>query len=166
MTVLQRKEATGVDSAMLGKVVGSVALLAAIGFGFAVAMSNIEGTETVAPASIGAQAPQGLAQSAEANQAVNGAIAAASLGTYGLTESALANQALNGKTVASVAGPFLAGHPSQTHKGRNGVKPASGSEWSTVGDPISDRIPDYSQGDAAGTSGDVSGFNSGDLFAR
>ncbi|HEY5889599.1 MAG TPA: hypothetical protein VIW94_02715 [Acidimicrobiia bacterium] len=188
MTVLQRKEAMGVDSAKLGKIVGSVALVAAIGFGFAIAMSNINDTETVAPASIGATqglaksaqvnqalngavgtaavgATQGLAKSAQVNQALNGAVGTAAIGAYGLSQSALANQALNGETAASTSGPFLAGHPSQTHKGRNGATPASGSEWSTVGDPISARIPDYPQGDA-GTSGGPSGSNSGGLFPR
>lgn len=166
MTVLQRKEATGVDSSKLGMIVGAVALVAALGFGLAVALSSIDGTETVAPGAIGARASQGLAQSAQVNQALNGAVAAAGFGTSGLTQSALANQALNGETVTSVSGPFLAGHPSQTHRGRSIAKPASESEWSPAGDPVSDRIPDYPQSDGAGVSGGVAGFNNGDLFAR
>lgn len=142
MTVLQRKEAMGVDSAKLGKIVGAVALVGAIGFGFAFALSNIDGTDTVAPAAIGAS--QGLTNSAQTNQALNSALV----------------------TAASASGPFLAGHPSQTHKGRNSATPASGSEWSTVGDPISVRIPDYPQGEAVSASGDAAGSNRGDLLAR
>ena len=163
MTVLQRKEAMGVDPAKLGKMVGSVALVAAIGFGFAFAISNINETETVAPASI--RATQELAKSAQVNQALNGAVGTAAAGTYGLTQSAQVNQALNGATIASVSGPFLAGHPKQTHKGRNGATPAPSTDWSAVGDPISERIPDYPKG-ATVTSGEASGSNSGGLFAR
>jgi hypothetical protein len=191
MTVLQRKEATGVDSARLAKMVGSVALIGAIGLGVGFALTSVDRVETVAPAEIGSQVQglaksaqanqslngaaaataigaQGLAKSAEANQALNGAAAANAIGAQGLAKSAQTNQALNGASVASVTGPFLAGHPSQTHKGRNGVAPAAQVEWSAVGDPISTRIPDYPQSTtgSAGTSGEASGFGNGDMFAR
>jgi hypothetical protein len=167
MTVLQRKEATGVDSARLAKMVGSVALIGAIGLGVGFALTSVDRVETVAPAEIGSQV-QGLAKSAQANQSLNGAAAANAIGAQGLAKSAQTNQALNGASVASVTGPFLAGHPSQTHKGRNGVAPAAQVEWSAVGDPISTRIPDYPQSTtgSAGTSGEASGFGNGDMFAR
>jgi hypothetical protein len=143
MTVLQRKEATGVDSARLAKMVGSVALIGAIGLGVGFALTSVDSVETLAPAEIESQA-QGLAKSAEANQALSGA------------------------SVAAVTGPFLAGHPSQTHKGRNVGAPAAKVESSAVGDPISDRIPDYPQSTtgSAGTSGEASGFGNGEMFAR